>query len=62
MTIFRMTMTVLLFAFALVGCGQSGPLYLPGNPSQVQVPPTQQQQPPAQSEDDDEDEENDDGG
>ncbi len=36
-------------------CGQSGPLYLPGNPSRVQEPPPP---PPAQEpadEDDDED-------
>jgi len=31
----------------LAGCGQSGPLYLPGNPSQVEAEP-----PPADSEDD----------
>ncbi len=32
-------MAVLLAAawLALAGCGQSGPLYLPGNPSRVQV-------------------------
>ncbi len=30
----------LLLLAALAGCGQSGPLYLPGNPSQVTtVPP-----------------------
>ena len=28
----------LLFAFALAGCGQSGPLYVPGDPSSVQEP------------------------
>ena len=28
----------LLFALALAGCGQSGPLYMPGNPSQMTVP------------------------
>ncbi len=27
---------VLLFA----GCGQSGPLYIPGNPSKIQPPPS----------------------
>ncbi len=29
------------FYLALVatGCGQSGPLYIPGNPSQIQNPP-----------------------
>lgn len=31
----------LLFAFALAGCGQSGPLYVPGNPSKIQQPPPQ---------------------
>jgi len=28
-----------LFLFA--GCGQSGPLYIPGDPSQMAVPPEQ---------------------
>lgn len=28
-----------LFLFS--GCGQSGPLYVPGNPSQMAVPPAQ---------------------
>ena len=27
-----------LLALLLVGCGQSGPLYLPGNPSEVRQP------------------------
>ena len=31
----------LLFAFILAGCGQSGPLYVPGNPSRIQEPPPQ---------------------
>ena len=25
----------------LAGCGQSGPLYIPGDPSQMAVPPSQ---------------------
>ena len=25
--------------FLAAGCGQSGPLYIPGNPSKVQAPP-----------------------
>ncbi len=41
--------TVLTFAS---GCGQSGPLYLPGNPSQIE-PPVEE---PAET-DEDEDEE-----
>ena len=36
MTIFRAFIAILLFGFALAGCGQSGPLYLPGNPTEVQ--------------------------
>jgi predicted small lipoprotein YifL len=35
------TLAALLFVFSLVGCGQSGPLYLPGNPSEVHSLPTQ---------------------
>ena len=37
--------------FALFGCGQSGPLYLPGDPSQIREAPQ-----PAQDADEDEDE------
>jgi len=33
---------VLSFMFLFSGCGQSGPLYIPGNPSQMAVPPSQQ--------------------
>ncbi|MCH8060026.1 MAG: hypothetical protein IIA11_06165 [Proteobacteria bacterium] len=34
----RMLATLLLLMF-LIGCGQSGALYIPGNPSTVQSPP-----------------------
>ena len=34
----RMLTTLLLLMF-LLGCGQSGALYIPGNPSTVQPPP-----------------------
>ena len=27
------------FLFMAAGCGQSGPLYIPGNPSKIQQPP-----------------------
>ena len=37
--------------FALLGCGQSGPLYLPGNPSEIRAAPQ-----PVQSTDEEEDE------
>jgi predicted small lipoprotein YifL len=32
----------LAFMFIISGCGQSGPLYVPGNPSQMAVPPSQE--------------------
>ena len=41
--------------FALAGCGQSGPLYLPGDPSQIRNAP-----PPVENADDEEDEDGDD--
>ena len=31
----------LAFMFLLSGCGQSGPLYIPGDPSTMAVPPPQ---------------------
>ena len=31
-------LAVLFFAFTLAACGQSGPLYVPGDPSSVQTP------------------------
>ena len=43
-----------LFAvFVLVGCGQSGPLYIPGDPSRIENPP-----PPAEEATDEEAAEN----
>jgi predicted small lipoprotein YifL len=41
----------------LAGCGQSGPLYVPGDPSSINVP----QQPPETEEESDEDGEDDEG-
>jgi predicted small lipoprotein YifL len=40
----------------LSACGQSGPLYLPGNPSQVQAPPPPPEQPDEREDDEDDDE------
>ena len=39
----RLTLFIAVLASLLLfsGCGQSGPLYVPGNPSQMAVPPTQ---------------------
>jgi len=54
-----MTRLILLIAaisgFALFGCGQSGPLYLPGDPSEIRDAPR-----PAQNADEKEDEDGDD--
>lgn len=54
-----MTRLILLIAaiagFALSGCGQSGPLYLPGDPSEIRDAPR-----PVQNADDEEDEDGDD--
>ena len=33
------TLASLLLVVALAGCGQSGPLYVPGDPSSIQTPP-----------------------
>lgn len=41
--------------FALFGCGQSGPLYLPGDPSQIREAPR-----PVENAEEEEDEDNDD--
>ena len=52
---------VALFGFLLAGCGQSGPLYLPGDPSAIQQAPQPVEEQPvedkAESEDEDDDEE-----
>ena len=48
---------LLAFIFFLAGCGQSGPLYIPGDPSEVRDPP-----PAAETESDEEDEKPDNGG
>ena len=33
------TLATLLLVVVLAGCGQSGPLYVPGDPSSIQTPP-----------------------
>ena len=40
MTLTTKILAALLLAFALAGCGQSGPLYIPGDPSSVEATPT----------------------
>lgn len=39
MTLMTKIFSILLLAFALGACGQSGPLYVPGDPSSIQTPP-----------------------
>ena len=50
------TLATLFLLGILAGCGQSGPLYVPGDPSSINVP----QQPPETDEESDEDGEDDD--
>ena len=42
--------------FVVAGCGQSGPLYLPGDPSTIQTPPPQPEEPQQDEEEEEEDE------
>lgn len=58
MSFVRITGILRLLALAsapatLVACGQSGPLYLPGNPSEIQAPLPEPAEVPAEEEDDD---------
>jgi len=32
-------LAAMILAFVVAGCGQSGPLYIPGNPSKIEQPP-----------------------
>lgn len=41
MTVTHKTIAALLFALFLAGCGQSGPLYIPGEPAAVEPPADQ---------------------
>ncbi|MDX1515417.1 MAG: lipoprotein [Woeseiaceae bacterium] len=43
-------LTLALLVLAVAGCGQSGPLYLPGNPSEVRQPPGPADSPPDEAE------------
>ncbi len=53
-------LATLLLIFSLAGCGQSGPLYLPGDPSEVQSLP--REVPELTEEEDDEAGKDNDGG
>ena len=49
----RLTFLLAVFAFTFLfsSCGQSGPLYIPGNPSKMAVPPSQDAADDAQQDD-----------
>ena len=52
----KLAALLLMFAF-IAGCGQKGPLFLPGDPSTIQTDvPAQTDTPPDDEADDDEDE------
>jgi len=51
----RLLVSVLLSLAFLAACGQKGPLFLPGNPSQMRSVPQQQEAVEEETEDDDED-------
>jgi len=48
---FTAALGMLLLILFTAGCGQSGPLYVPGDPSSIQAPPEE----PKESEEKDED-------
>ena len=39
MTLTTKILSILLLAFVLGACGQSGPLYVPGDPSEIKTQP-----------------------
>ena len=53
----RLTFLIAVPAFMLLfsGCGQSGPLYVPGNPSKMAVPPSQDTASEEEQEEDEQD-------
>lgn len=53
---FRLFVIVLLTFAHVAGCGQKGPLYLPGDRSQIRTLPEQQQDEETAEEEDDEQE------
>jgi len=52
----RVILSLTAIAFVMLGaaCGQTGPLYVPGNPSKIQNPPAPQEQTGQEREDDSE--------
>lgn len=44
MSRYALMLAALLLIFFVAGCGQSGPLFLPGNPSQIRTNPPEPQE------------------
>ncbi len=57
MTNLSKTLTAMAMLLFLSACGQSGPLYIPGNPSEVREPPAET----SNSDEEEEDRRRDDG-
>ena len=55
MTLTAKVFVVLLIAFGLAGCGQSGPLFVPGDPSSVKETPSSESSVEISEEDNEED-------
>ena len=53
--VFRIAAALMLSMLVLAGCGQKGPLFLPGDPSTIRSTTPPQQQQPAQDSEEDED-------
>ncbi len=56
---FICTLTILLLIGVLAGCGQSGPLYVPGDPSSIKTTPTASENEEENGENDKDDEDDD---
>lgn len=53
----RYLLTLLLALLFAAGCGQKGPLYLPGDPSEIKTDVPRQEQSETEEDDDEEEEE-----
>ena len=40
----RFLVALCAFLFIAAGCGQTGPLYIPGNPSRIEPPPAAEEE------------------
>lgn len=53
----RIALTIALAIFGLAACGQKGPLFLPGDPSQIRPQPPAAEESPDEDSDDEADRE-----